>query len=114
MIAESHLRADYVASTRKLALASIVVLAVTFNFITARGIDYVSRPKLVSLDDVLNYNGKGYESGRRGRPAVKRSLAKPVSLEKEAQKREVAHHGRRAGSVLPNLMSSSQGPAKQD
>ena len=100
-------------STRKLSLASIVVLALTFNFITARGIDYVSRPKLVSLDDVLNYNGKGYESGRRGRPAVRTSAGKPVSLEKESQKREM---GKRVSSVLPSLMSSGNGSgqAKQD
>lgn len=124
------LATEYVTTTRKLSLASIVLLAVTLNFITARGIDYVSRPKLVSLDDVLNYNGKGYESGRRGRPArrhhhqsasspsllqqqvgVGMGVSKPISLEKEAQKREA----RKNSSVLPSLMSATQGPsAKQD
>lgn len=106
-LTRSHACPDYLGSTRKFTLFSMVLLAATFHFITTRGIDYVSHPKLNAIDDVLNYNGKGFESGRNGRPV---KMSNPVSLEKEAQKREV----RKMSSVLPSLMSSNQATAKQD
>lgn len=60
---QSVSRAEYVASLKKLALFSIVLLAVSTHNILNNGIDYVVHPRLMksSLDDVLNYSGKGYE-----------------------------------------------------
>ena len=57
------------------------------------------------IDDVLNYSGKGFESGRRGRPVVK---AKIASLESTAKSKSMA---RKESSVLPMLSGQT---AKQD
>jgi hypothetical protein len=92
---------DYLISSRKFTLLALIVLAVSLNFIVGNGIDYVSHPKLVVIDDVLNYNGKGFESGRRGRPV------KLVSVEGAAKSRTA----RKESSVLPLLNSQT---AKQD
>ena len=51
----------YLPSSRKLILVSVLVAAVAFVFITNNGIDYVAWPRLVVLDDTLNYAGKGFE-----------------------------------------------------
>ncbi|GAA5877836.1 hypothetical protein JCM8547_002693, partial [Rhodosporidiobolus lusitaniae] len=96
---------DHLASTRKLVLFAAVVTAVSFWSILENGIDYVAQPRLAraALDEVLNYSGKGYESGRRGRP-----VKKLVSVEREAKTRQA-----RKESVLP-MLSTSQGQTKID
>lgn len=98
-------RTDNIVSTRKLTLFSFILLGFSFNFITSRGINFVSHPRLVVIDDVLNYSGKGFESGRRGRPV---KAAKVTSLESVAKSKSMA----RKESVLPML--SGQTTAKQD
>ncbi|BGP02525.1 Phosphatidylinositol-3-phosphatase SAC1 [Rhodotorula toruloides] len=89
---------DYVASSRKVAIVSLALVAFAFNSILVNGIDYVSQPRLArqALDDILGYTGKGYESGRRGRP-VKKKL---VSVESSAKNRQA-----RKESLLPSLSS---------
>ncbi|BGP34362.1 Phosphoinositide phosphatase sac1 [Rhodotorula toruloides] len=89
---------DYVASSRKVAIVSLALVAFALNSILVNGIDYVSQPRLArqALDDILGYTGKGYESGRRGRP-VKTKL---VSVESSAKNRQA-----RKESLLPSLSS---------
>ncbi|GAA5845498.1 hypothetical protein JCM11251_001656, partial [Rhodosporidiobolus azoricus] len=96
---------DYLASTRKLVLFALVISVVSFYSILENGIDFVAQPRLAraALDEVLNYSGKGYESGRRGRP-----VKKLVSVEREAKTRQA-----RKESVLP-MMASSQTQTKID
>ncbi|KAK4049589.1 Phosphoinositide phosphatase sac1 [Microbotryomycetes sp. JL201] len=99
---------DHILASKRFALLAVGILFLTFNFITNNGIYYVSHPKLVSIDDVLNYNGKGYESGRRGRPL---RMAKVKSVEGQTKKHTVAN------SVLPMLSGGASGngsTAKQD
>ncbi|GAA6022279.1 hypothetical protein JCM10207_008913 [Rhodosporidiobolus poonsookiae] len=97
--------ADYVASTRKLALFALVVSAFSLYSILENGIDYVAQPRLAraALDEVLNYSGKGFESGRRGRP-----IKKLVSIEREAKTRQS-----RKESVLP-MLSTAPSQTKRD
>ncbi len=66
-------------STRTVNILAFVLVAVSFQFITANGISYVSWPRLKKLDEVIHYQGKGYESGRHGRPL--RQLKKAVGLD---------------------------------
>ena len=87
------LSTDYLISTRKLTLASLMLGGVALNHILNNGVDYVAWPRLVVLDEVLAYSGKGYESGRRGRPV------RAVSETKRAAKKD----GSRKDSVLPIL-----------
>lgn len=103
-------RADYLLTPRKLTLLSLALLLLSFNYITTRGISYVSHPRLVLIDDVLNYSGKGYESGRRGRPLVAKMSVKSVEAQTMAKSKGLAMQ-RKESSVLP-LMGS--GTAKQD
>ncbi|KAK4047513.1 Phosphoinositide phosphatase sac1 [Microbotryomycetes sp. JL221] len=100
-----HYVDDHIIASKRFALLMIGALFITFNFITTNGIRYVSHPKLVSLDDVLEYNGKGFESGRRGRPM---GVAKVKSVERETKKHTVTN------SVLPMLSGSGSSTAKQD
>ena len=46
---------DYLMSSQKALLASLAVFVLSLNFILTNGIDYVSHPRLVPLDDVINY-----------------------------------------------------------
>ncbi|BGP26710.1 Phosphoinositide phosphatase sac1 [Rhodotorula toruloides] len=89
---------DHIASPRKVAIVSLALVAFAFNSILVNGIDYVSQPRLArqALDDILGYTGKGYESGRHGRP-VKKKL---VSVESSAKNRQA-----RKESLLPSLSS---------
>ncbi|GAA6005280.1 hypothetical protein JCM11491_002644 [Sporobolomyces phaffii] len=112
---------QYVASLKKLALFAIVLLAVATHSILNNGIDYVAHPRLMrsALDDVLNYSGNGYESGRRGRPLRShqqgsKSSSKLVSVEQSAKHRQLKKE--RKESILPMLSSSSasQGTTKLD
>ncbi|KAM0750547.1 hypothetical protein T439DRAFT_325617 [Meredithblackwellia eburnea MCA 4105] len=81
---------DYIMSTRKFIVLALILGGVALNHIVTNGVDYVSWPRLVVLDEVLAYNGKGYESGRRGRP---------VKVIK------VGHHAKKASGVV-NLGAS--------
>lgn len=45
----------------------VLVLLGAMYYITAHGVDYVAWPRLQPLSDTINYAGKGYSSGRRGR-----------------------------------------------
>ncbi|GAA5941368.1 uncharacterized protein JCM15063_006076 [Sporobolomyces koalae] len=114
---------EYVASLKKLAVFSIVLLAVATHSILNNGIDYVAQPRLMksALDEVLDYSGKGYESGRRGRPLKKKTSAGAsgnssylVSVEQSAKQRQLRKE--RKESILPMLSSSSnsQGQTKLD
>ncbi|GAA5975561.1 hypothetical protein JCM11641_003534 [Rhodosporidiobolus odoratus] len=96
---------DFLASTRKLVLLAVLVSAVSLYSILQNGIDYVAQPRLAraALNEVLNYSGKGYESGRRGRP-----IKKLVSLEQFAKARQS-----RKESILP-MLSTGQGQTKLD
>ncbi|GAA5995681.1 hypothetical protein JCM5350_006638 [Sporobolomyces pararoseus] len=112
----------YVASVQKLVLFSLVLLAVSTHSILNNGIDYVAHPKLMksSLDQVLNYNGKGYESGRRGRPIKQRQTGerggggggvKLVSVEQSAKHRQLKKE--RKESILPNFATGGSGLGAQ-
>lgn len=72
---------------------SLFAGAVALNHILNNGVDYVAWPRLVVLDEVLAYSGKGFESGRRGRP---------VRVLTEA-KRGAKKDASRKDSVLPTL-----------
>ena len=82
--------------------------------IAQNGIDYVAQPRLAraALDEVLSYEGKGFESGRHGRgraPGVKAkagsggaaagSGVKMVSVEDKAKRTQA----RKESHVLPML-----------
>ena len=43
------------------------IFGISFAFILAHGIDYVSWPRLISLSSVINYNGPGYRGGNHGK-----------------------------------------------
>lgn len=96
---------EYLISSRQFTLLAVVVFGVSTHYILTRGSDYVSKPKLVLLDDVFNYSGKGYESGRRGRPFP--AVVKMVSVEGAVKSRQMQ---RKDSNVLP---TSGVG-AKQD
>ncbi|GAA5859366.1 hypothetical protein JCM5353_004677 [Sporobolomyces roseus] len=113
---------QYIASLRKLTLFSIVLLAVSMHSILNNGIDYVAQPRLMksALDEVLNYSGKGYESGRKGRPLKKKTGGSNqtssghshlVSVEQSAKQRQFKKE--RKESILP-MLSTSQGTTKLD
>ncbi|GJN93420.1 hypothetical protein Rhopal_006475-T1 [Rhodotorula paludigena] len=102
---------DHLLPVRNLALGSVVLAALSSHTLSTHGIAYVNHPRLVrqALDDVLDYDGKGYESGRHGRPLrPKRAAAnehkggeKLVSVEGAARARQA-----RKESVLPSMLSS--------
>ncbi|GAA5862472.1 hypothetical protein JCM3774_002529 [Rhodotorula dairenensis] len=93
---------DYIASPTKVALFSLVVASFSMHSILMNGIDYVAQPRLTrkAFDEVLNYSGKGFESGRHGRPLKKK--AKMVSVEHAAKVRQAK---REPSSLLPSLAS---------
>ncbi|GAA5985256.1 hypothetical protein JCM10908_002588 [Rhodotorula pacifica] len=94
----SSLVNDYVASPSKVALFSLVVAGFSMHSILTNGIDYIAQPRLTrkAFDEVLNYSGKGFESGRHGRPIKK----KMVSVEHAAKVRQAK---REPSSLLPSL-----------
>ncbi|POY76482.1 hypothetical protein BMF94_0683 [Rhodotorula taiwanensis] len=96
----SSLVNDYVASPTKVVVFSFVVAGFSMHSILTNGIDYVAHPRLSrkAFDEVLNYSGKGFESGRHGRP-VKKKL---VSVEHAAKVRQAK---REPSSLLPSLAS---------
>lgn len=58
---------DRIASSTYLVSLSATIAAITFYSITERGINFVAWPNLNRPDDVINYSGPGYSSGRKGR-----------------------------------------------
>ena len=54
-------------SVGRLKLMLVICSAVLFLYVSTHGIDYVSWPRLNSLQEVISYSGKGFESGRHGR-----------------------------------------------
>ncbi|BGP13525.1 hypothetical protein JCM10213_005361 [Rhodosporidiobolus nylandii] len=115
--------ANYLASRSRLLLFSVLVLLASAYSILENGIDYVAQPRLVrdTLEEVLGYEGKGFESGRRGRPLRQKKAspsAKLVSVEREAKTRQA-----RKESILPSSMmmgavpgvgGGAEGGRKQD
>ncbi|KDE05665.1 hypothetical protein MVLG_04036 [Microbotryum lychnidis-dioicae p1A1 Lamole] len=97
-LAAPTLVGEYLLSARQFTLLSLAVLLLAMNFVLNHGVEYVSYPKLVSLDDIVNYNGKGFESGRHGRPLKK---AQVVSAE-SAAKRGAASSLRKEGVPVTN------------
>jgi len=43
------------------------IFGISFAFILAHGIDYVSWPRLISLSSIINYDGPGYRDGNHGK-----------------------------------------------
>lgn len=58
---------DHVAHSSYLLTLSAGLAAVTFYSITERGVNFVAWPTLNRPDDVINYSGRGYSSGKKGR-----------------------------------------------
>ncbi|GAA6022266.1 hypothetical protein JCM8202_001999 [Rhodotorula sphaerocarpa] len=98
----SSLVNDYIASPTKVVIFSFVVAGFSAHSILTNGIDYVAHPRLSrkAFDEVVNYSGKGFESGRHGRPIKK----KMVSVEHAAKVRQAK---REPSSLLPSLASAS-------
>ncbi|KWU45084.1 hypothetical protein RHOSPDRAFT_33333 [Rhodotorula sp. JG-1b] len=97
----SSLVKDYIASPTKVAVFSLVVAGFSMHSILTNGIDYVAQPRLTrkAFDEVLNYSGKGFESGRHGRP-IRKTKPKMVSVEHAAKVRQAK---REPSSLLPSL-----------
>jgi hypothetical protein len=57
----------HVASSSYLVSLSATLAAITFYSITERGVNFVAWPSLNRPDDIINYSGPGYSSGRKGR-----------------------------------------------
>ncbi|TKA51852.1 hypothetical protein B0A53_05204 [Rhodotorula sp. CCFEE 5036] len=97
----SSLVKDYIASPTKVAVFSLVVAGFSMHSILTNGIDYVAQPRLTrkAFDEVLNYSGKGFESGRHGRP-IRQTKPKMISVEHAAKVRQAK---REPSSLLPSL-----------
>lgn len=111
LLTTSCTHADHLLPVRNLALGSVVLAALSSHTLSTHGIAYVNHPRLVrqALDDVLDYDGKGYESGRHGRPLrPKRAAAKEHKGGEKLVSVEGAAKGRQARkeSVLPSMLSS--------
>lgn len=107
--------AEYLAPPTRVALFALVVGGLSAHSIAQHGIDYVAQPRLArkALDEVLAYEGKGFESGRRGRGAVSAGKvktggaggaaavggAKMVSVEEKTKRTQA----RKESHVLPML-----------
>ncbi|UZJ54738.1 hypothetical protein CBS101457_004058 [Exobasidium rhododendri] len=79
---------NHVASSTYLVSLSATLAAVTFYSITERGVNFVAWPSLNRPDDVINYTGPGFSSGRKGRlgngknqKGPRSHLQKPLSPE---------------------------------
>ncbi|PWZ02824.1 putative SAC1-recessive suppressor of secretory defect [Testicularia cyperi] len=48
----------------------LVVLVASFQYMVARGLDYVAWPTLNRPNDIIFYDGPGFRSGRKGRTGV--------------------------------------------
>jgi hypothetical protein len=53
--------------SRRYQILLLSVFVAAIYYILAHGIDYVSWPRLNSLQDVISYEGRGHQSGRHGR-----------------------------------------------
>lgn len=52
---------------RKFAVLDLLTFTASGYYLIAHGVDYVAWPRLSPLTDTINYSGKGYFSGKRGR-----------------------------------------------
>lgn len=76
----------YVSASLIFLYFDVAVLIATTYYITAHGVDYVAWPRLQPLSDTINYTGKGYSSGRRGRGFASSSTKAFKPLHKQVQK----------------------------
>lgn len=63
---------DRLAPSTYIIAFAVVISSATFYAITERGVNFVAWPSLNRPDDVINYSGPGYSSGRKGRKGVSR------------------------------------------
>ncbi|CAD6582654.1 MAG: hypothetical protein CYPHOPRED_002091 [Cyphobasidiales sp. Tagirdzhanova-0007] len=63
----SRFMSKYVPRSRTIFLLSVLVEAGSGYYLVAHGVDYVAWPRLQPLTDTINYQGKGFSSGRHGR-----------------------------------------------
>ncbi|GAA6058247.1 hypothetical protein JCM3770_006075, partial [Rhodotorula araucariae] len=101
----SNFVAEYVTSPSRVSLFAVALGAAALHSIAQNGIDFVAQPRLArqALDEVLGYDGKGFESGRRGRPLKKKALSVEATAKRTQARKE---------SVLPLLASPQM--TKQD
>lgn len=76
---------DYISSSFTVLVLDVVVLVAAFYYITAHGVDYVAWPRLQPLSDTINYSGKGFSSGRRGRGFASSAVKTFKPLHKQVQ-----------------------------
>ncbi|GAA5938941.1 hypothetical protein JCM3775_003173 [Rhodotorula graminis] len=111
----SNFVSEYIAPPSRVALLAFVMGGLSAHSIAQNGIDYVAQPRLAraALDEVLAYEGKGFESGRHGRGRASGVKAKAgsggatsvgsgvkmVSVEDKAKRTQA----RKESHVLPML-----------
>ncbi|EPQ32453.1 uncharacterized protein PFL1_00649 [Pseudozyma flocculosa PF-1] len=71
-----------------------LVAAASFQYMVARGLDYVAWPTLNRPDGTIFYDGPGFSSGKRGRYGVINPLASQ-GQEQHAQRQAPVSNGRR-------------------
>lgn len=84
-----------IASSSYLLALSTSLAAVTFYAITERGVNFVAWPALNHPEDVINYSGPGYSSGRKGRLGMGRYGKNQSGPKVMGEKRAVDAKGRR-------------------
>ncbi|BGP50703.1 Phosphoinositide phosphatase sac1 [Rhodotorula kratochvilovae] len=101
----SNFVGDYIASPTRVSLFALALGAAALHSIAQNGIDYVAQPRLArkTLEEVLGYEGKGFESGRHGRPLKKKLLSVEATAKRTQARKE---------SVLPMLATPQM--TKQD
>ncbi|GAA98455.1 uncharacterized protein L969DRAFT_61487 [Mixia osmundae IAM 14324] len=63
----------------------IVVTVISTAYIAAHGVDYVAYPRLNPLTDIITYDGKGYESGRKGRASFAALARLPATMHRKME-----------------------------
>ena len=99
------------SKTRLFILVSGIAI---FYYITAHGIDYVSWPRLNQLGETINYEGKGFESARKGRGAASyhgRALSKSTAV-REKSSAYLGHDSFRRESVVQGVGQTLPGGHK--
>ncbi|MBW0504532.1 hypothetical protein O181_044247 [Austropuccinia psidii MF-1] len=51
----------------KASIFSLIVISLILSYILINGIQFVNQPKLISRNEILNYEGPGFQSSKRGR-----------------------------------------------
>lgn len=78
-----------------------LILFISFFYIRAHGVDYVSWPRLNSLDDVIYYDGPGFRSRKAPRHPAHQSTAVRGRLTTNKPQRigmeeiEMGHYGKK-------------------